>query len=67
MHIRDISFQDMKKIKKLELLKNSIVELSKDSSRVLKGSAGCSTSPHSTHVNTCFTYNCCGSQGCSYK
>ena len=57
----------MKKLTKLELEKKSVVELGNKQLNVLKGGSGgsCRTSAHATHVNTCFTYNCCNSQGCS--
>lgn len=49
-----------KKLKKLELLKDSVVELRDKQLNDLKGGSertGCS--PAGTQVNTCFTDSCC--------
>ena len=48
----------MKKLKSLKLVKKSVTLLSKKETSLLKGGA---TRTHSwnTHINTCFTYNCC--------
>ena len=51
----------MKKLNKLVLKKKSIVELRKEDAKSLKGGYG-STYAHDSHVNTCFTYNCCKGQ-----
>jgi hypothetical protein len=56
----------MKKLQKLDLVKKSVVELGNKQTKELKGGyGGCRTMAHNTQVNTCFTYNCCTSQGCS--
>lgn len=50
---------EKKKLKKLELTKKTIIKLDKEDVRELKGGNQASTHAHDTHVNTCFTYNCC--------
>lgn len=47
----------MKKLKKLKLEKKSVALLSKEQLKTLKG--GSETIAWNTHVNTCFTRNCC--------
>lgn len=60
--------KNFKKLKKLELNKKSIVKLESKDAQVLKGGhyqqlkrqdAGGGTIAWDTHVNTCFTHNCC--------
>lgn len=56
----NIKKMEKKKLKKLELSKKSIVKLSKEDTRELRGgNEAPGTHAHETHVNTCFTYNCC--------
>lgn len=47
----------MKVLKNLKLVKKSVAVLSEEEKKVLKG--GSRSHAWSTHVNTCFTYNCC--------
>lgn len=47
----------MKQLKKLELVKKTVVELSKKESRQLKG--GSSNDSWNTQINTCAWKDCC--------
>ena len=54
----------MKKFKKLEIVKKSLVELRNKQTKELLGGYGAAAgrsgcSPYGTQVNTCFTDSCC--------
>ena len=58
LHYCLILFKEkMKNLKKLELVKKSVVELGKKQSRALKG--GASSETYNTHKNTCALSPCC--------